>query len=312
MASTFHPGGYVLKGEPVVMLEREDFEHALAMQEAALQHAEAELAIEQGQRRVAKNEFQMMDEIIDEGSRDLVLREPQLQMARASVASAKAAVAQARLNLSRTRIAAPFDAQVLTREVNVGSQVSPGETLARLAGVDRYWVATTIKLKHLDSIQLPEGVTPGATARIHHRNAWPKGVYRDGVVDALIGELESDTRMATLLVGVADPLATASDAPALIIDSIVEVQVEGKALNNVVRLDRDYVRAGPAVWLYEEGKLAIRPVTIVTEDADFAYLSSGLENGDEVVTTSLATAAAGVHLKRIEAATNAVPEEADP
>jgi len=35
---------------------------------------------------------------------------------------------------------APFDAQILNRSVNVGSQVAPGDELGRLVGVEEYWI----------------------------------------------------------------------------------------------------------------------------------------------------------------------------
>ena len=48
-----------------------------------------------------------------------------------------------------------------------------------------------------------------------------------------------------------------------------------------------------------DGELEIRTVHIVCEDAEFAYIREGLSSGDQVVVTSLATAAPGTGLKRI-------------
>ena len=99
-----------------------------------------------------------------------MLREPQRLAAEARVQSARAAVEQARVDLGRTVIRAPFDAQVLSREVEIGSQVSPGDPLARLVGVDRYWVEISLRwtvcvgcncrLATLRGLLLPFGIAP--------------------------------------------------------------------------------------------------------------------------------------------------------
>jgi multidrug efflux pump subunit AcrA (membrane-fusion protein) len=46
-----------------------------------------------------------------------------------------------------------------------------------------------------------------------------------------------------------------------------------------------------------EGALAIQPVTVVFQDAEFVYVDSGLKPGDQVVTTNLATVRDGIRLR---------------
>ncbi|NBC87223.1 MAG: HlyD family efflux transporter periplasmic adaptor subunit [Bacteroidetes bacterium] len=46
--------------------------------------------------------------------------------------------------MERTAIRAPFDALVLERNVSTGSQVQPGDPIARVVGRDRYWVEATV------------------------------------------------------------------------------------------------------------------------------------------------------------------------
>ncbi len=49
----------------------------------------------------------------------------------------------------------------------------------------------------------------------------------------------------------------------------------------------------------KEGKLEIREVEIVFRDAEHAYIREGLEQGEEVVVTTLATVAEGVGLRKV-------------
>lgn len=299
VASTFVPGGFVSAGEILATIDPADFENLLAMRESDLREAEAQLAIEKGRRAVAEQEFALLGEEIDPSNRGLVLREPQIASARARAEAASAALTQARLDLDRTRLRAPFDAQVLLREINVGSQVSPGDELARLVGVDTYWVITTIPLRDADRIRLLQGDQPGSLVRVRHRTAWPDGVFREGHVQTLIGVVDDRTRLARVVVTVDDPMGRSTEAPSLVLGTVLETQIEGNEIADVVRLDRDLIREGPSVWLFVDGKLEIRTVSIACEDAEFAYIREGLSDGDEVVVTSLATASQGIGLKRI-------------
>jgi RND family efflux transporter MFP subunit len=225
-----------------------------------------------------------------------VLREPQLRSAEAVVRGATAALEQARLDLERTNVRAPFHAQILTREVNLGSQVAAGDALARLVGVDTYWVETTVPLDRLRWLAFGEqdGASP---VTIRHRSAWPENESRSGHLFRLIGELEGDTRMARVLVAVNDPLGRETGRPPLIIGSFVECLIEGRELQDVARVPRDTIRKDDTVWLMRDGRLAIQTVDIAFQDSTFAYVRSGLAADDRVVTTSLATVRDGIALR---------------
>jgi RND family efflux transporter MFP subunit len=297
----FVPGGYVRKGERLLTIDPADFSNDVAMRESDLREARASLAVEQGRRTVAEKEFALLEEEIDPGNRALVLREPQIESARARVEAARASLEQARLNLERTRIVAPFDAQILTRSVNLGSQVAPGDALARLVGTDEYWVIASVPLSRLQLVEFPANAGRGSPVRVRNRGAWEPGVFRTGRVDQLIGTVDRETRLARVLITVSDPMARDTDAPPLILGTVLETRIEGRALENVIRLSRDYLRENDTVWVKEDGRLSVRSVDIAYTDARYAYIRDGLEAGEEVVTTNLATAAAGMPLRDIDA-----------
>jgi hypothetical protein len=116
----------------------------------------------------------------------------------------------------------------------------------------------------------------------------------------MIGSLDQQTRLARVLITVSDPLARNLDAPPLILNTLIETVIEARPLEDVVRLQRDYVREEDTVWVMKDGKLEIRQTEVVFRDADYAYIRSGLESGDEVVLTTLATVAEGIGLRKIE------------
>lgn len=297
---TFVPGGLVSAGDPLLSIDAADFERVLTLRTSELKQIEAELEIEQGRQTVARQEFDLLGEDIDPENRDLVLREPQIASIRARLQAAQAGVEQAQLDLDRTRVAAPFDAQILSRLVDVGSQVAPGDQLARLVGVDEYWIMASLALRDLRWLRLPDGESPGAAVQVRLSTAWAPGEFREGRVTRLIGTVDDQTRLARVLVTVPDPLGRQTDGPALILGTIVQLAIEGRELADVIRLNRDYLRQNDTVWVMADDMLEIREVEVAYRNADHAYIRGGIEPGEHVVTTSLATVTDGLPLRRVE------------
>jgi RND family efflux transporter MFP subunit len=299
ISEDFLPGGFVDAGDVLVKIDPSDYQNTVRQRESELQQARSDLEIELGRRYVAKREYELLGKKMTEVNRDLVLREPQLASARASVLSAQVALDQARLELERTSIEAPFNAQILTRNVNVGSQVEPGTGLARLVGIDEYWVIVTVPVAKLDQVAFPRNGEKGSPVRIVNRTAWPEGKYRQGRIKRLIGALDEQTRLARVLVSVSDPLALkeSTKGPKMIVGTVVQAEIEGRPLSNVFRINRDHLREEETLWIKKDGKLEIRNAVVVFQDKQYAYLSEGLVNGDQIVTSNLATVAQGVLLR---------------
>lgn len=301
ISDSFTPGGYVEKGEVLLQIDPADFEANLQQRQSELLQASANLELELGRQDLAKRDYQALEGTISSEYKTLVLREPQLNTARAAVEAAKVAVRRAELDLERTRIRAPFAAHIISREANVGSQIAPGEPLGRLVGIERYWVEAAVPVSSLQWMDFPanDGLA-GSAARIRNRAAWPEDMFRDGQVHSLIGALENQTRLARVLLSVTDPLAHDPDSagqPPLMMGSYVEARIKGKPIENVIRMNRDYLRQRDTVWTMDEGVLRIRVADIVFRDQAHVYIRSGLNANDQVVTTNLATVIEGAPLR---------------
>jgi multidrug efflux pump subunit AcrA (membrane-fusion protein) len=135
---------------------------------------------------------------------------------------------------------------------------------------------------------------------IENPTAWPKDSHREGYLDRQIGALDAQTRLARVLVRVDDPLATSEElegAPKLMIGTFVEVNIQADSIPDVVRLDRDLVRSNQTAWVMKDSLLEIRELDIILTDNRYAYVRSGLEQGDMVVTTNLSTVSNGIELR---------------
>ncbi len=303
VAPSFEPGGFVDAGELLVRIDPSDYRNRVRQRRSELAQAEADLDVEMGRQNVARQDYELLDTELEPGNEALVLREPQLETARARVEAARAALEQAELELERTTVRAPFDAHVLERTADLGSHVRPGDTLARLVGVDTYWVVVAVPVPKLDWLRFPEDGEGGARARVRNRTAWPEGAFREGRLHRLIGSLEGRTRLARVLVTVDDPLVReegAADRRPLILGSFVEVRIEGRPVEGAVRLPREYLRADDTVWVMQDGALDVRDVRIEVRDEQYVYVSEGLDDGDRVVTTNLTTVVDGAPLRTAE------------
>ncbi|MDZ7690352.1 MAG: hypothetical protein U5K69_04255 [Balneolaceae bacterium] len=97
-----------------------------------------------------------------------------------------------------------------------------------------------------------------------------------------------------------DPLSYRNeneDEPSLMIGSFVEANIQAEEIENVIRLNRDYVRQNDTVWIMEDGQLRIGDLDIPFRDAQYAYIDSGLTEQDQVVTTNLSTVVDGAPLR---------------
>jgi len=301
VASGFEPGGILAQGTGVVKIDPQDFELNVQQKHAALVQARASLALEQGQQDVAKKEWNLLrgDQDMDPEEAVLALRTPQLEQARATVDRARLDLQQAELDLERTSVTAPFNCLILEKNVDLGSQVSSQTSIATLVGTDAFWVETSIPTDRLTWIVVPRGGSHGGS--IAHIRSSGQQQERTGRVIRLLGNIESQGRMARVLVQVTDPLGLNQPNPSrkpLLLGEYVHVDIEGRVLEDVVALSRDALRDGNRVWIATpEDTLDIRPVDVVWRDAHMVYLGGGIAAGEKIILSDISTPIQGMEVR---------------
>lgn len=289
-------GGRVAEGAVLARLDRSDYRIALEQAKTDLAKARADKKIEEGNQEVAETEAELLGEDLSEQERALVLRQPQLASAEADVQAAKADVEQARLDLRRTRIRAPFDAVVRRAGIEVGSQVSAGQSIAELVGTDRYFVELAVpeaKLQYVTAAS--DGTGKGSKVVFHNPDAWPEGETRTGEVVRVRPNLSEEGRMAQLRVAVGDPLGK---RPRLLVGAYLRGRIQGASLGEVVAIDRAYLREDDSVWVMnDKDRLEIRAVQVAYRGPDHVYVDVGLTEGERIVTSDLATPTSGMPLR---------------
>ena len=150
----FEDGAFFNKGTTLVELEEADFLTSVASAEAMLAQASASHAQEKARSEQARLNWEDLG--YDEEPNELVLRLPQLREAEARVNSATTQLAQAKRNLERSKIKAPFDGRVRKRLVGVSQAVSGSTPLGTIFAVDYAEVRIPISAKEMRHLNLPE------------------------------------------------------------------------------------------------------------------------------------------------------------
>lgn len=299
LEENFTPGGILQEGAALLQIDPRDYELALQQKERVLSDAGYASKIEQGRQDVAQREWDLLygENGGKETESDLALRKPHLEKVQADIKAARADLELAKLNLSRTRVAAPFNGLVLNKYVDKGAFVAPQEKLADLVGTDEYWVQVSLPPDRLQWLKIPRANDEtGSPVRVFYRQG-----IRDGQVIRLLGNLTKEGRMARLLVSVPDPLGLSSkdrDIEPLILGEYVRVEIEGEELQEVFPIPRTALRNDREIWLADrEGKLAIRPVEIIWRDETQVLVRDGLQSGDLLIISNLAVPVDGMAVR---------------
>jgi RND family efflux transporter MFP subunit len=300
MHPDFSEGGFLPKGTEILKVDDTDYQLIVAQKQNAVVNARYALKLESGYQEVAKREWALLNrgKSSQEEDADLALRKPHQEKAESDLKAAQADLAQAELDLARTSVRAPFNAIIRAAHVEIGSQVTAQESLAELVGTDEYWIKASVPVDDLRWISLSRTNNgPGVPVKIYYRS----DAVRTGTVVRLLSDLETEGRMARVLISVKDPLGSGEKgdgSPALLIGEYVRVAIQGEQLHEVYRIPRTALRDNTHVWIAgENGKLKILAVETLWRDRDSVLLRNGFRPGDLLIVSDLSTPVDGMAVK---------------
>jgi membrane fusion protein, multidrug efflux system len=130
--------------------------------------AAAQAAVQQAQARIKQAEASVRTAMT--WPEQVAISQSQAEAAQARVAQQRAALAQAKLNLSYTTIFAPASGVIGKKTAEVGQNVTPGQQLMALVGLDDVWVIANFKETQLRRMQPGQRVrfSVDAYTRVYH------------------------------------------------------------------------------------------------------------------------------------------------
>jgi len=307
VSSRFAQGGFFAVDEPLVKVEDVDYQFLIARAESQVAAARQRLAEEEGRALQAKREWRDLGSV---QANALFLREPQLASAKAALRASEADLAAARLDLSRTSIAAPFNGRISEKFVDVGQYVSLGTVIATIYDTDVAQVRLPLTDQQVALLDLPliynnelpadrDGVPVLLHARFANREwQWQGKVVR---TDASIDE---SSRVVYAVVEVQKPFErqSGSERPPLSPGLFVSATITGRQLQQVAELPRSALRSDGTVMVVDTAQLAQpQPVHVLDSDADNVWVQ-GLSAGARVIVRQPTLVVAGMQVTVREAA----------
>lgn len=290
VAPAFVSGGFFKRGDLLVRIDPRNYQTALKRARSEVAKAKTKVATEHALAGYAYQDWQRLRSrnAASRPASDLALRKPQLAEAVAGLESAEADLDKATEDLARTVIRAPYDGMVREKRADIGQFVNIGTALAETFATDYAEVRLPLPQVDLQYVDLPSGedssslpVTLNADiGGINH--AWQGRIVRsEGVFDA-------DSRVLHVVAQVHDPYGTGDQAghEPLRIGTFVTAAIQGRAGGDLFVIPRHSLQRGNTLWIVDED-MTIQPrrLDVVRADEQFAYVATGLEDGERYTVT---------------------------
>jgi RND family efflux transporter MFP subunit len=309
----------------VLRQQQRNYEATLRIAKRNLEIAEAELkrdetlvhkgtisSRERDLRRQSRNE---MEQGVQTAQNNGLLIGPQIAKTEAAIAVSQVQLADAELQLEKTRLRAPFDGQVISSHLDLGEFVQAGQEAAKLYDTAAVEIPMFIPLDDLrwfpslspdtlrDNSQGHQNA-PLPRATVHWRSGereytWPGHVRR------WESGLDARTRTLTLVIEVNEPWKRfrPGGQPPLQPGMFCRLTIETRRVPQAVRIPRTALRPENTVFLVQDGALAVRPVEVLYVQKESVLVTAGLETGDLLIVSPLSTPVVGMQLR---------PREVDP
>lgn len=210
----------------------------------------------------------------------------------------KVMLCQAKLDLEKTSIIAPFDGWVLEKGIEKGQHVNAGQYMGsiykdgaldveiRITTKDIKWFVTDWKQDAMPDVEI---------------------IFRDnsnlhkwrGRVARIKAQMNEKTRTLPVVVEIDRDSIKAKIKSSIQLrpGMFVTALIKGKKIKQVFVLPRHVVHTGDVVYIMTDNRLQIRPVSILRRVRDLVYIDKGLSNGELVIKSPLSGAVDGMKVR---------------
>jgi multidrug efflux pump subunit AcrA (membrane-fusion protein) len=208
--------------------------------------------------------------LANEQASDLVLRKPQLAAANAKFIMTERAVAKAKYDLAQTKLIAPFDALVVSKQVQVGSNVQSGTTLADLYDVALFEVSLPLSSQQwqlLPKINNTAEQLAAIEVKLADETSQEQWLAK---VDRFEQHLDDKSRQRALVAVVEQPIALANP---LFPGSFVKATIKGQKIEQLWKLPASALIDSNTVWQVNEDDLLVYlPIKVMFSENNAVYV----------------------------------------
>jgi multidrug efflux system membrane fusion protein len=249
--------------------------------QVALEQAEGQLARDQAQLAQAQTELSRYQLLLTQDSIARTNVETQaatVKQLQGALQMDQAAIHAARLNLSFAHVTAPLSGQLGLRQVDAGNLVTATTAIVVVTQIQPIAVV----------FSLPEDALRTVLPRIQAHASLPVQVFdRSGTTQLASGVLVALDNQIDSTTGTVRLKATFDNRDhALFPAQFVNVQIVADTRRAQVVVPLSAVQQGPQgsfVYLVQEGRAVVRPVTVDSVSGESAAIGKGLDSGAVVV-----------------------------
>ena len=234
----------------------------------------------------------------------LQVNRPQVIQAQAGLRSAEADLAEAQLNLDRTRIKVPFVGHVREKTAGLGQYVSVGTSLGRVFSTDTVEIRLPLTDGQMMELNLPMGFVAedgkGPKVKLRAKIGNTEHLWQGRIVRSNAA-VDQRTRMIYVIAEVNDPYgAAASQGMPLAVGLFVTAEIAGVKPQHALVMPRTALRNADKVYVInDEDRLEIRTVTVLSTSEERVLVTAGVSAGERVVTSTIPTAVDGMQVQAI-------------
>ena len=336
LSPNFKEGGFIKNGTRLIQIDPRTYGLEVKRRKVQIKQSEAELKrlkqemvnlqsrvkIAKSDATLAENEYLRLKKLIERNviaqsqldkseqaylaslerlqalENQMALIGPQKEQLIATRDMANVMYEQAKLDLERSSIEAPFDGWVLEKEIEVGQHVNVGQQLGCIYRSGQLDIEVRIPAK--DFKWLPAGLgrdTPVA-ADVTFENADQNYTWT-GQVTRIKATMDERTRTLPMVIEVDEPAIGQPEKNLFRLrpGMFVTVKIKGKKIEQAFVVPRYVVYPGDVVYIVEDNHLRIKEVNIVRSYKDLIIINEGLSEGELIVKTPLSSVKDGMSVR---------------
>jgi RND family efflux transporter MFP subunit len=300
LAPSFRAGGFFRENDLLVKIEEVDLLSTVAEAEANLRRSQLQLIQEQELAEQAKSEW---------GDRDwtqaseLVRRIPQIRKAEAETHSARAFVTQAKKNLSRAKVLAPFDGRIIRTMVGRGQRVGGGASaaLAEVYSLDSAEIDLSLSQREIDFLGFVDGSNSELSKiKVETLNREGKPTHF-GFIDRSQGIVDPKTRLTNFIARIdqcfANPFSKKAIKNPLSLGTFSNLKLIGKKVPVYLLPESAFRDLTTILVVDKKNGLRSRQVKVLHRADQKVWVSSGIKDGELVCTTPIEVISEGMKVR---------------
>ncbi|WP_144817231.1 MdtA/MuxA family multidrug efflux RND transporter periplasmic adaptor subunit [Enterobacter sp. DE0047] len=295
MALHFQEGQQVKAGDLLAEIDPSQFKVALVQAQGQLAKDRATLA--NAQRDLARYQQLVKTNLVSR--QELDAQQALVSESQGTIKADEASVASAQLQLDWSRITAPIDGRVGLKQVDIGNQISSGDTTGIVVITQTHPIDLVFTLPESDIATVVQAQKAGQTLSVEAWDRTNKQKLSDGTLLSLDNQIDTTTGTIKL------KARFTNQDDALFPNQFVNARMLVSTEQNAVLIPTAALQMGNDghfVWvLNEQNKVSKHTVTPGIQNSQQVAISAGLSAGDRVVTDGIDRLTEGAQVEVVTA-----------